>query len=133
MIKERVEVPIYGYTMWLVKLSLDDYKKEKRPTTRSMGFKSKQIDLDKETCDEIDENITDGDINGAITCHRGSHRKILVFFYPIDDEERMIEIYDHEKRHVEDDILKFLNVDDDEAAAYLAGFLGKIFWKFQNK
>jgi hypothetical protein len=133
MIKQRVEVPIYGYTIWLVKLSFDDYKKEVRPTTASIGLKSKRIDLDEETCDEIDENIKDGDYNGAITCHRGKQRKAVVFFYPIDNEEKAVEIYDHEKRHLEDFILNFLDVDDTEAAAYLAGYLGKVFWKFKNK
>lgn len=82
--------------MWLVKLSQSDYKKKVRLTTAKIGLKSKTIDLDEETCKEIDENIESGDYNGAITCHRGSHRKLVVFFYPITDEEKAVEIYCHE-------------------------------------
>ena len=132
MVKEKLEVPIYGYTLWLIKLSFKDYKLKKKLTSEKIGLRSKDIDLDEETCKEIDENIGDKEYNGAITCHRGGQRKIVVLFYPIDDEEREVEIYDHEKRHVEDDILNFLNVDDAEASAYLAGHLGKVFWRFRN-
>lgn len=133
MVKEKLEVPIYGYTLWLIKLSFKDYKLKKKLTSKKIGLRSKTIDLDDETCKEIDENINNEEYNGAITCHRESQRKIVVFFYPIDEEEKTIEIYDHEKRHVEDNILNFLNVDDAEAAAYLAGYLGKVFWRFKNK
>ena len=133
MVKEKLEVPIYSYTLWLIKLSFEDYKLKKKLTSKEIGLRSKTIDLDEETCKEIDENIKGEYYNGAITCHRGGQRKIVVFFYPNDDEEREVEIYDHEKRHVEDDILNFLNVDDAEAAAYLAGYLGKIFCRFKNK
>lgn len=133
MIKKKITIPLYSYDMWLVKLSQSDYKKKVRLTTAKIGLKSKTIGLDEETCKEIDENIESGDYDGAITCHNGSHRKLVVFFYPITDEEKAVEIYCHEKRHVEDYILNFLDIDDDEAAAYLAGYLGKEFWKFRKK
>lgn len=132
MIKEKITIPIYGYTMWLVKLSKSDYKGKKLSTAK-IGLKSKPIELDDETCKEIDDNIEAGDLDGAITCHIGSYRKLVVFFYPITDKERQIEIFCHEKRHCEDFILNFLDVNDKEAAAYLAGWLGKVFWKFLKK
>lgn len=133
MVKEKLEVPIYGYTLWLIKLSFKDYKLKKKLTSEKIGLKDEDINLDEETCKEIDESIGAGEYNGAITCHRGSQRQIVVLFYPIDDEERVVEIYNHEKRHVEDDILNFLNINDSEAAAYLAGYLGRVFQRFKNK
>lgn len=132
MVKQRIEIPMYRYTLYLIKLSFEDYKGEK-PTTSKMGMRNSPIYLEDMVCDDIDENIKDECLNGAITCHCGDSRKMVVLFYPMKDEDITTEVYEHEKRHVEDYILEHLDINDMEAAAYLAGYLGKIFWKFRNK
>lgn len=132
MVKQKVEIPIYRYTLYLIKLSSEDYKGE-RPLTSKIGLRNKPIYLEEKVCDEIDENIKEGNFNGAITCHNGGTRIIVVFFYPINNEDIATEVYEHEKRHAEDYILEHLDIQDMEAAAYLAGYLGKVFWKFRNK
>jgi len=51
--------------------------------------------------------------------------KSMLILYDQKSKKRHIVSICHEKRHLEDKILSYCGIDDDEAAAYLAGFLAE--------
>lgn len=76
--------------------------------------------------------IRRGAINGGDTYRDLNNKRIVVLFYPMEDNTHRAEIYSHEKRHIEDRVLEFFNVNDIESAGLLAGFLGEKFYEFWN-
>ena len=60
-----------------------------------------------------------------------AHGFVMVSFYNLS--EKIVNVSAHEKRHLEDFILTYLNIKDKETAAYLAGYLAEIFDDFLNK
>jgi hypothetical protein len=60
-----------------------------------------------------------------------AHGFAMVSFYNLS--KAIINVSAHEKRHLEDFILSYLNIKDKETAAYLAGYLAEIFDDFLNK
>lgn len=73
---------------------------------------------------EIRENI-ENKCDGACTFYRKTDCTLVVVIYIQNKQARRREVLAHEKRHVEDQILKHLGIDDMESAAYLAGYLAK--------
>ena len=60
-----------------------------------------------------------------------AHGFAMVSFYNLS--KNIVNVSAHEKRHLEDFILSYLNIKDKETAAYLAGYLAEIFDDFLNK
>lgn len=64
--------------------------------------------------------------NGGEHFYQKERRESLVILYPMSSARMRMEVICHEKRHVEDRLLQRCCIDDVEAAAYIAGFLGKM-------
>ena len=60
-----------------------------------------------------------------------AHGFVIVSFYNLS--KNIVNVSGHEKRHLEDFILSYLNIKDKETAAYLAGHLSEIFDNFLNE
>lgn len=60
-----------------------------------------------------------------------AHGFVIVSFYNLS--KNIVNVSGHEKRHLEDFILSYLNIKDKETAAYLAGHLAEIFDNFLNE
>ena len=67
-------------------------------------------------------------MNGGSTYRNMDLAKILVIIYPCKNIEQRREVVNHEKRHIEDRLLKYLGIDDIEASAYLAGYLSRFIY-----
>ena len=79
------------------------------------------------------DGIRRGAVNGGDTYRDLNNKRMVVLFYPMEDNTHRAEIYSHEKRHIEDRVLEFYGVNDIESAGLLAGFLGEKFYEFWNK
>ena len=79
------------------------------------------------------DGIRRGAVNGGDTYRDLNNKRMIVLFYPMEDNTHRAEIYSHEKRHIEDRVLEFYGVNDIESAGLLAGFLGERFYEFWNK
>lgn len=120
-----INVPLFDIRVKLIQLDFDD--------TYTDLFKVIKIyELDNQLVNDFKNNLLDHAKNGGITCSRLATHDIFIVFYPFTNEDKMTEVYLHEKRHVEDRILAFCRVDDRETAAYLAGNIGVNFIKFQK-
>lgn len=92
----------------------------------------KQFHCTQADIEEIGRNIREDCFDGAITLSHKHRHMFVCVFYPINSKERFIVCRDHEKRHIEDRVAEYCGVEDFEAIAYLAGFLGSHFNKFEQ-
>lgn len=116
-------VPIYEIDVMLVQIEdKSDADKLEKPC--------KWIKLNPDEYEELKENVKRGCFNGGDTWRNLTIRKFMIDFLPFSTKGRKTEVYNHEKRHLEDRILEHACVNDIEASALLAGFLGVKFDKF---
>ena len=124
MEKLDFQIPLYKVDITLVQIE----SKEDESAVAELLESINAEDLEY-TIDCIRRDV----VNGGDTYRDLEHRRIVVVFYLMEDNMSRAEVYSHEKRHIEDRILKFYSVDDIESAGLLAGFLGERFYEFWNK
>jgi hypothetical protein len=90
-------------------------------------------DIPDEDREEIFQNVKEDVCDGACVLRNLNMKQLIVVFYRFESEEKRVNVYAHEKRHVEDRIMEYLHIEDFEAAGYLAGFLAVEFNKFHNQ
>ena len=126
MITHKFEIPIYNIHVDVIQV---ENKEDADGVVRFM----QAIKCQQEFIDEVTEYIKKGSVNGGETYRNFDLRKMLIIFCPMESEETRAEVYSHEKRHIEDRVMQYANVDDIESAGLLAGYLGRQFFKFWNK
>lgn len=126
MNKLTFKIPLYEQTVTLVQI-------EGKEDVDAVLQLLKEIKVDQENINDTIDNIKRGCFNGGDTFRNFEIRRMLVVFYPMTTPRVKENLYSHEKRHIEDRVLEWAHVDDIEAAAFLAGFLGEKFYEFQNK
>lgn len=119
----KFDIPLYNIHVDLVQVETKDDKNEVISFFRTMKCEQKVIN-------EIADAIERGCHDGGDTFRNMNLRKIFVLFYPIENEETRAEIYAHEKRHIEDRVMEHVSVNDIESAGLLAGYLGRMFYRF---
>lgn len=112
-------VDIFEWDVVLVELSKKDNPND------VLKLLSEFIPVDKELTKEVTNNINRRCYNGGSHYFYLMDRMSLILLYPVSSKEKRINVLCHEKRHVEDRILKYSNIDDIETAGYLAGFLAE--------
>lgn len=118
---KKINVDMYGFRVDVI-----ECESEKDYDLLCKFFKGTK--LKDPIVDEILDAVREGDTDGGWTLAcLGAKREIIVLL-PMSCEERRRIVLNHEKRHVEDDILRHCGVDDEEAAAYIAGFLSKFIY-----
>lgn len=118
MKQKRIYIDIYSYTLYYIDMeSYDNLDKVIKIY--------KRLKLGQENIDDLKTKAKNEAIGGATTFHKANSCQLVIVLYPQPSEERKIECIYHEKRHCEDFILDTLNIHDDEAAAYLAGYLAR--------
>lgn len=125
MIKYKFQVPLFRFQVTLLQVehSFD--------TTKVLRILS-SIHTDEALKTEIMDTIQADKYNGGITIRNTRMRSIITVFFRMKTLADRAEVYSHEKRHIEDRILEWASVDDIETSAFLAGYLGREFMKFQN-
>lgn len=126
MKKMDFRIPLYGIDVRLVQFDKSDEAKEIKKTLSYAKIAAKEVD------DIIDE-VKLGCTGGGYTYRNFEIRKMLLCFYPFISERERVEVYSHEKRHLEDRIMEYHNVNDIESAGLLAGFLAVKFYDFEKK
>lgn len=119
------KVPLYDFDVILLQVESDKDKSAAKKEMKRLGCTEKEID------EEL-ESVTKGEYNGATTWRNFAYKLILVIFHKFSSQRCIDNVFGHEKRHVEDRILEWANVNDIEGSAFLAGFLSEKFNKFQR-
>lgn len=126
MIVKTFNIPIYDTKVTLCQItSQSDFPKVKKLI--------KVLNVESELLKDIQENIENANLDGGVTLTDMSIRRVIVLFYNMSSHLTQEKVYSHEKRHIEDRILNWVNVDDIESAGLLAGWLAKQFFKFKEQ
>ena len=72
---------------------------------------------------EINKNIIGEFCDGALTLSHFDQRETFVIIYPTLSNKMKIINISHEIRHIVDMITHHLEIEDDESAAYLTGYI----------
>ena len=118
----RFSIPIYDYDVIYIELHSDDSVEEQ------IAIITEELTLMKtneQYLDETIQEIKDGSKNGGNHFYNLSKSVSLIMIYPHDDPDRLRATIAHEKRHLEDRMLKHYRVKDIESAGLLAGYLSK--------
>lgn len=115
------QLPYYKVDITLLQTESENDADEVSTFLKSMDVEDPEYTLDV---------IRRGAVNGGNTYRDLNNKRIVVLFYPMENNTHRAEIYSHEKRHIEDRVLKFFGVDDIESAGLLSGFLGEKFYEF---
>lgn len=125
MIHGRVDIGIYGWKVYL-------YIFENPADVAIYKKLAKYKTGDQSDTDEVLNEISKGYNDGGITVSY-NNRTTHILIHPSKNELKMLNIILHEKRHAEDFIFQYLNINCNEAKAYLSGFLGEELFKIAFK
>lgn len=118
MKKKEIYVPIYEYMITYIEI--ENYtEKEIERVTKTL----KSCKIDDENISDVKDRMKRNYNGGATTFSSEKRCELVVLVYPHSSQSRKLSTIMHEKRHCEDFILNRLDIDDMEAAAYLAGWL----------
>lgn len=126
MLKVKFTVPLYDTVITILQIEKDDkWDNFRRHIPRDLS-----TDVKFEIRDVVEDYT--GHTNGGWTCFNAGKNDIFLVFTGFTDKQTRASVIAHEKRHCEDDILKRCNIEDDEAAAFLAGYLELKFEPFRQ-
>ena len=127
MKKLSFKIDVYDWEVYLYQLEAKDSVKD---VTKVL----QKHNIFEDIYDKIVQGVEDGDYDGGWNlCDSGIHQNVIIFDQ-FSSRERKIEVYTHEKRHLEDDIAKATGLENNgEAIAYLAGYLATEFIKLSDK
>jgi len=119
-------IPIFDFKVKLIQI---EDKKDLPSLKKHKWLKN----MDDENKEEIFTKIKNENYDGGTTFRDFSSREFLVIFYTFSSEEAKVNVYAHEKRHIEDRLMEYVGINDIETAGYIAGFLAVEFNKFHNQ
>lgn len=125
MKKVEFNIPIYDIDVVLAQVEDHNDKDEVEELIKDYNMNPD----DKSTLLKVIE--CDNEV-GAVTLHEENVWTITTIFYKMKDEDTKWSSYGHEKRHLEDEVLSRMGINDREAAAYLSGWLTLQFKKLAD-
>lgn len=115
---KHVKVDVYRWKVDVIELSNKD-------TFDDVQKVIQKYKLGKEITDTIKKEMKENCRDGGYTFTKYGKWQSVIFLYKMSSKKIRRNILNHEKRHVEDDIVQYLGINDKEAVAYLAGYLSE--------
>jgi len=118
------EIAIYGFELTII---LFNETKVSSPHIHEYAEFMATVSSKEEVTNELIGKAMDGAHNGGDTLYNNLSNKFVVVFYPHTSYNQLLNSIGHEKRHVEDHIIRDCDIDGMEAAGYLSGYLTQFF------
>lgn len=118
MIKKNIHIPLYDFNITYLEV-------ESKSDVSDVRKEMNKLNANKEQIEEVLDNIINDRRDGGETFRNLNLKKFLIIIYRCSNERKRRNVINHEKRHIEDRILKYIGISDIEASAYLAGFLSE--------
>ena len=99
MKKMEFQLPYYKVDITLLQIESEKDKNDVAELLKSIDAEDPEYTLD---------GIRRGAVNGGDTYRDLNNKRMVVLFYPMEDDIHRVETYSHEKRHIEDRVLNFL-------------------------
>lgn len=127
MKKLSFKIDVYDWEVYLYQLEAKDSKKDVIKVLQKHN-------ISVEENQSVVNGVEDGNYDGATTFSNKGLAVSVVLFDPFSNKNKKVEVYAHEKRHVEDDIIDTVNLEiNGEASAYLAGCLAVHFLQLSEQ
>lgn len=121
MKKVKFKIPIYNFNVTFIEAeSFNDKEK----VIKEM----KAMKCPQECIDEVIEGFNMQSMNSAWTFNNCYILTFLVIVLPCTDKVTRRSVVNHEKRHIEDKLIKHCDINDIEASAYIAGFISRFIY-----
>lgn len=121
---EKINIPIYDWTLFFYELeSSSDAETFIKHIKKEKGHNS-------ELASTVYEEVSNGCYDGGWASIEGAKSKSWIILYPMSSDKSRRKILNHEKRHIEDQLLEHFSINDSESAAMLAGYIGEKIYKF---
>ncbi|NCD06176.1 MAG: hypothetical protein EOL97_08660 [Spirochaetia bacterium] len=120
MTNKTVVIPIYNWTLTFIEL-------EDAKDADIFSAYMKDFNCNKEH-DSFMIALAKGLMDIGLTKTIPETMQIFVAIFPSSSPEARRNTINHEKRHIEDEILELSGIEDKEAAGYLAGYLSEILY-----
>jgi len=114
----KFNIAIYDWDIYYIEA---ERKKDAKAVVAKLRSIPASEALIKEVLDDIKSDSTDGGHH----LYNGEARKSVILLYRSTSKKNRINIIFHEKRHVEDRICEHLHIEDEEASAFLAGYIAE--------
>ena len=122
MIYHKFSIPIYGWKVLFIRSESKDDADECKRISDKFG-------LEKDLLKDELSSISNGSIDGGLCAENVENKKTLILINPPINTIGLIKTIGHEGRHLVDGILRHLCIKDDEAAAYLTGYVNQQLYK----
>lgn len=116
MKKKEFKIPLYDTRIILLEM-------ESKEDASAIGKELKKARVNKEDVADVVVRIGNNSYNGGATYRNSGLKLFIILLYKSTTEKQRLNTLGHEKRHVEDFIIKEYNIEGIEAIAYIAGFL----------
>ena len=111
-------IPFYDFGVRLIEVEKGDTFSDIRPSLR-------YLPIPTDILEDIEDSIRNGGTDGGRWIRSFPRKRFILLILPHRNAAERIDTICHEKRHIEDVIIQFCELEGIEAHAYLAGFLGK--------
>lgn len=116
------ELPVFDYTIHCIIVEKEDVDED----FHKVEWFSK---ISPDTQKEIIENTLQLTVDGYAFMDKPSHNCVIILADNISDED-FFSVFNHEKRHIVDEILRTAVMQDEmESAAYIDGYISKMFYR----
>lgn len=113
---KKIKVPIYDFNVTYIEI-------ENKEDADTIPKYFKPIKVEEEDACSIIETIKEEGKNGGSTFRNFGLKGFLIIIYEADNEASLKNVKAHELRHLTDRILEWADIKDNEAAAFLQGYL----------
>ena len=113
---KKIKVPMYDFNVTYIEI-------ESKEDANTIPKYFKPIKVEEEDACSILETIKEEGKNGGSTFRNFELKEFLIIIYEADNEANLKNVKAHELRHLTDRILEWANIKDNEAAAFLQGYL----------
>jgi len=118
------KIPVYRFELTII---LFNTKEVQQSEVHKYAEFMENIVADKESTNDLLNKVMNGCANGGDTLYRNISSKFITVIYPHSTLKELHNTLMHEKRHIEDFIIRDCDLQCMEAAAYLAGDLTQFF------
>lgn len=124
---KHIDIEMLGFDILFIETNVGDEHETAKSKTAEFNeviVLLESMKLNEGNIDYIETRVCDM-IDSGIALYNNDERTCAIIIANPSHDEILHELISHEKRHVEDNILDYCEIDDREAAAYLSGYLAK--------
>jgi len=119
MKRDNFKIDVYGWTVYFIEAENPE------DNEKCCALIKKIANFDEDDIMDIRNDIRADCTGGGHHIFNSTIKTSILFLYRQTCPQERCGVIFHEARHLQDRVLRFAGIDDDEAAAYLTGYIGE--------